>query len=99
MEDRTSLGHDCGLGARMATSREVLRLVCAEPFRPFRLRLAGGKAIDVREPEVTTVGRDAVTVVIYAEDSGGSEDRRESIALKDIAQILHLDAVAPQDLG
>lgn len=41
----------------MMTYRKLGEYVEAEPFRPFRIRMASGQAFDIRHPEMILVGR------------------------------------------
>ena len=46
----------------MMTPREVMGHVFAEPFRPFRIRMASGQTYEVRHPEMASVGRTYMTI-------------------------------------
>ncbi len=46
----------------MIISRKVLEYVTAEPFRPFRIKMASGQAFDIPHPEMILVGRTSVRV-------------------------------------
>ena len=46
----------------MVISRKVLGHVTAEPFRPFRIRMASGQSFDIRHPEMILVGRTSVRI-------------------------------------
>jgi hypothetical protein len=46
----------------------IKEVVHAEPFRPFKLRLAGGPAITVTHPDYIAYGPKGRTVVVYRED-------------------------------
>lgn len=46
----------------MMTPRKVVDYVTAEPFRPFRIRMASGPSFEIRHPEVILVGRSSVRV-------------------------------------
>ena len=48
--------------------QEVLNYLKAEPFRPFRIRMASGRSYEIRHPEMIHVGRN--TVIIYTSDNG-----------------------------
>jgi hypothetical protein len=50
----------------MMTSRKVVEYVTAEPFRPFRMRMASGQSFDIRHPEMILVGRSSVSVYTVA---------------------------------
>jgi hypothetical protein len=46
----------------MITFRNFADYIQAEPFRPFRIKTAGGQSFDVRHPEMIMVGRTSVRV-------------------------------------
>jgi hypothetical protein len=44
------------------TSAKIIEYVSAEPFRPFRIKMASGQIYDIRHPEMILVGRSSVRV-------------------------------------
>ena len=46
----------------MMTTRNVVDYLAAEPFRPFRIKMASGQTFDIRHPEMILVGRSSVRV-------------------------------------
>ena len=46
----------------------IKEAVHTEPFRPFKLRLAGGPVIRVAHPDYIAFGPKGRTVVVYNED-------------------------------
>ena len=46
----------------MMTYRKLGEYVAAEPFRPFRIKMASGQSFDIRHPEMILVGRTSVRV-------------------------------------
>ena len=46
----------------MMTLRKVVEYVSAEPFQPFRVKMASGQAYEIRHPEMILVGRTSVRV-------------------------------------
>ena len=52
----------------MMTPKEVMTHVTAEPFRPFRIRTASGRAFEVKHPEVVQVGRTTLTLSVPLTD-------------------------------
>ncbi len=50
------------------TIEAIKEVVHAEPFRPFKLRLAGGPTIPVAHPDYIAFGPKGRTVVVYRED-------------------------------
>ena len=47
-------------------AEDILELVRARPFRPFRIRMSDGQQFEVRHPELAMVGRSRVIVGIPA---------------------------------
>lgn len=66
----------------MVTHQILLEFVKAEPFRPFRLRLADGRTLDVRHPEMVKVLRSYL--ILFKSFHGGAElsDEWESVSLE-----------------
>jgi len=48
----------------MMTPKEVIGHVTAEPFRPFRIRMASGETYAVKHPETVQVGRTNLTLFV-----------------------------------
>jgi hypothetical protein len=46
----------------MMTFRNFGEYVSAEPFQPFRIKMASGQAYEIRHPEMILVGRSSVRV-------------------------------------
>jgi len=44
------------------TSSKLIEYVSAEPFRPFRIKMASGEGFEIRHPEMILVGRNSVRV-------------------------------------
>lgn len=47
------------------TSEKLREALKTEPFRPFRLHLGGGRALDVAHPEFVAVSPSGRTAVVY----------------------------------
>src|SRR5207237_6160093 len=52
----------------MATSNQLRTAIRAQPFRPFTVRLADGRAFFVKHPELISVGPNGREVVIHADE-------------------------------
>ena len=63
------------------TFRQVGEYVTAEPFRPFRIKMASGTAYEVRHPEMILVGRTSVRVHTTAEGDPGNGSRWHDVSL------------------
>jgi hypothetical protein len=58
----------------MMTYRNLGEYVAAEPFRPFRIKMASGSAFEIRHPEMILVGRTSAKV--YTSIDGSDEGVR-----------------------
>jgi hypothetical protein len=75
----------------MITPRRILDYVEAEPFKPFRVTLAGGRSYDIRHPEMVHVGRS--TLRIYSIEDPDSNVREVEVSL------LLTESVEPLDVA
>ena len=46
----------------MMTGPKFQEYVSAEPFRPFRIKMASGQEFDIRHPEMIMVGRSSAII-------------------------------------
>jgi len=65
----------------MMTIRNIVDYVSAEPFRPFRIKMASGQSFEIRHPEMILVGRSSVRVHTYAEPNTGNGDRWHDVSM------------------
>jgi hypothetical protein len=75
----------------MLTPRTMIDFVSAEPFRAFRMHMAGGRTFDIRHPEVIKVGRSSVTVYRRPDDAANQAEHWHEISL------MLLESVEPLD--
>lgn len=54
----------------MINYRKLGDYVLAEPFRPFRIRMASGQTFEIRHPETILVGRNTARVYTTAASNG-----------------------------
>ena len=59
----------------MMTVNRIVNYITAEPFRPFRINMASGKAYDIRHPEMIAVGKS--TVHVFTSMSDDEEEARQ----------------------
>jgi hypothetical protein len=78
----------------MMTSRKVVEYVVAEPFRPFRIRMASGHSFDIRHPEMILVGRSSVRV--HSVIGTDQVEKWHDASLMLMETIEPLDAPVPQ---
>jgi hypothetical protein len=79
----------------MTISRKVLEYVTAEPFRPFRIRMASGQSFDFGHSEMIVVGKTSVRVYT----TGNGRDQNENwhdASLMLTETIESLDTPVPQ---
>jgi hypothetical protein len=61
----------------MITFQRIASYVGAEPFRPFRITLAGGRTFDIRHPEMIQVGRTTMTIFMFLSEDGDEATQRQ----------------------
>jgi hypothetical protein len=74
------------------TPREVLNYVQANPFRPFQIRMNGGRTFDIRHPEMVRVGRRDLLIFTLVSDAPEVYDRWENESLLLIESLSPLEA-------
>ena len=78
----------------MMTPQTVLNYVKAQPFRPFRIRMASGRTFEVRHPEMVRVGRSNLLVFSFVSDDTAVFDEWESVSLMLTESLSHVEANA-----
>ena len=80
------------------TFRRIARYVAAEPFRPFRIKIASGETFDIRHPEMIQIGRTTATVYRWlTEDIEDPKEQEREISIILIESIEPLTTPARQD--
>lgn len=54
----------------MISYKKLGEYILAEPFRPFRIRMASGQTYEVSHPETILVGRNAARIYTTAASNG-----------------------------
>jgi hypothetical protein len=67
--------------------QNVLAFVKAQPFRPFRIRLASGREFTVRHPEMIYVGQTDIVVFTYTRNDTDNHEKWEAVSLERIESI------------
>jgi hypothetical protein len=49
----------------MVTVQRLAKYAFAEPFRPFRIRMVGGKTIEIRHPEAVAIGHSKARISTF----------------------------------
>lgn len=65
----------------MISPRMMIEFVTSEPFCPFRLHMASGRAFEIRHPEMIKVGKSSVTVYLRPEGDSAQVDRWQEVSL------------------
>ena len=76
----------------MMTFRKVGDYVDAEPFRPFRIRMASGQSFEIRHPEMILVGRTSARVYGPSEMDSEKPDNWHDVSLMLMETLEPLDS-------
>jgi hypothetical protein len=78
----------------MMTFRKVAEYVEAEPFRPFRIKMASGSYFEIRHPEMILIGRTSVRVYTTPDGDSGNGARWHDVSLMLMETVEPIDTVA-----
>ena len=78
----------------MMTYRNLGVYVTAEPFMPFRIKMASGSIFEIRHPEMILVGRTSARVYTSIDGSDGGM-RWHDVSLMLMETLEPLESVAP----
>ena len=77
----------------MIPYKEVMEIVFAQPFRPFRIRTTGGKSINIRCQDTVALGRSTLTISTFlADDLADVEGPWYHLPLTELEAIEYLGA-------
>ncbi len=65
----------------MMTTCRLVNYVAAEPFRPFRVRMASGARFDIRHPEMIQVGCTTATIFNAMDTDEASREREREVSI------------------
>ena len=68
---------------------DLLQMVRATPFEPFRIRLNSGRTFEIRHPEMVKVGKSSAYLFTY------SVEEDDVIERADIVSLLLMEAFEP----
>jgi hypothetical protein len=77
----------------MMTARKLIDYVAAEPFRPFRINMASGRAYEIRHPENIAVTKTTAKIFAPADDSA-NDDRWHDVSLLLMESVEPIEAPA-----
>lgn len=78
----------------MMTYRKLGDYVAAEPFRPFRIKMASGQSFDIRHPEMISVGRTSARV--YSSTGNEQTDKWHDVSMLLMETVEPFDASVAQ---
>jgi len=79
----------------MLTYQKIGEYVSAEPFRPFRIRMASGLFFEIRHPEMILVGRMTARVDTTSPSGNGAHWQDASLMLMEVIEPIDSSVVAP----
>jgi hypothetical protein len=66
----------------LITAQRLISYVGAEPFRPFRISMASGKSLDIKHPEMISVGRSTAHIFfLMSDDPEQAKERVREVSL------------------
>jgi hypothetical protein len=65
----------------MIPGRKVMEYVAAEPFQPFRIKMASGQPFEIRHPEMIMVGRTTARVYTSLDTESGDGERWHELSV------------------
>jgi hypothetical protein len=77
----------------MVPPRDILGYLHTKPFRPFQIRMAGGRTYDIRHPEKVRVGKNSLIVFTFVSEDPEIYDRWETVSLLLIESIAHQETL------
>ena len=78
----------------MVLPSDILNYVRVVPFRPFQIRMTGGRTYEIRHPEMVRVGRNSLIVFMFVSDDPETYDRWETVSLMLIESLTHLEPLS-----
>jgi hypothetical protein len=66
----------------MITAQRLISYVVAEPFRPFRISMASGQTLEIKHPEMISIGRSSATIFFsMSDDPEQAKERVREVSL------------------
>lgn len=65
----------------MINFNKLIEYVSAEPFRPFRVKMASGQVIEIRHPEMILVGRTLARVYTNLQASSDASPEWHDVSM------------------
>lgn len=78
----------------MISFQRMARYVGAEPFRPFRITMNGGRNFEIRHPEMIQLGRTKMTIFAFmSNEPDAARERQIEVSLLLTESVEPLDTV------
>jgi hypothetical protein len=79
------------------TAQRLISYVGAEPFRPFRISMASGQSLEIKHPEMISVGRSSAHINLFmSDDPAQIKERVREVSLMLMESIEPLEGVASE---
>jgi hypothetical protein len=79
----------------MISFQRMASYIGAEPFRPFRITMNGGRTFEIRHPEMIQLGRTTMTIFTsLSNEPEGAKEREIEVSLLLTESVEPLDAAA-----
>lgn len=79
----------------MMTYRQLGEYIAAEPFRPFRIKMASGASFEIRHPEMILVGRSNVRIYTVSDETPEQPAQWHDVSLMLMEQLEPLERRSP----
>lgn len=78
----------------MISFQRMASYIGAEPFRPFRITMNGGRTFDIRHPEMIQLGRTTMTIfTLLSPEAEETRERQVEVSLLLTESVEPLEAV------
>jgi hypothetical protein len=74
------------------TTKKLAEYLWADPFGPFRIRMASGQSFDIPHPEMVPVGRTSAEVYTATEPDGPDRWHRYSLVMMETLEPIDVPA-------
>jgi len=82
---------------QMISHQRMASYVHAEPFRPFRITLNGGRTFDIRHPEMIQLGRTTMTIfTLLSDEAEAAKQHQVEVSLLLTESVEPLDTTVRQ---
>ena len=84
---------------KVITPRRLISYIEAQPFRPFRTSMASGQSLEIKHPEMISVGRSTAHInFFFSDDPEHANERVQEISLMLMESIEPIEAVTSEKI-